>query len=187
MISLTIRCGMPLRFAWMTSREPSWQISGASKSRRSQSGGESLGRLAGRTRKSKSASAVQRSCMVASNTGTVNILGRAGARSYNASIGRIRLICPTQPQANYSGSVSTAHAFHRCWILSGPTGSGKTAFALQLAEHANAEIIAMDSMTLYRGMDIGTAKPSTEERRRLHHHLLDVLDPWESASVAWWL
>jgi len=83
--------------------------------------------------------------------------------------------------------VSTAHAFHRCWILSGPTGSGKTAFALQLAEHANAEIIAMDSMTLYRGMDIGTAKPSTEERRRLPHHLLDVLDPWESASVAWWL
>ena len=45
----------------------------------------------------------------------------------------------------------------------------------------------MDSMALYRGMDIGTAKPSTEQRRRIPHHLIDVLDPWESASVAWWL
>jgi tRNA dimethylallyltransferase len=83
--------------------------------------------------------------------------------------------------------VTTLHPFHRCWILSGPTGSGKSAFALRLAEQANAEIIAMDSMTLYRGMDIGTAKPSAEECRRVPHHLLDVLDPWESASVAWWL
>src|SRR5207253_3094107 len=40
---------------------------------------------------------------------------------------------------------------------------------------------------VYRGMDIGTAKPSAEERRRVPHHLIDVLDPWESASVAWWL
>ena len=45
----------------------------------------------------------------------------------------------------------------------------------------------MDSMTLYRGMDIGTAKPSAEDRQRVRHHLLDVLDPWQSASVAWWL
>jgi tRNA dimethylallyltransferase len=42
-------------------------------------------------------------------------------------------------------------------------------------------------MALYRGMDVGTAKPTAEERRRVPHHLLDVLDPWESASVAWWL
>ena len=44
----------------------------------------------------------------------------------------------------------------------------------------------MDSMTLYRGMDIGTAKPSPVEQKQVPHHLLDVLDPWESASVAWW-
>jgi tRNA dimethylallyltransferase len=81
----------------------------------------------------------------------------------------------------------SAQPFDRCWILSGPTGSGKSQFALQLAEYANAEIIAMDSMTLYRGMDIGTAKPSAEERRLVPHHLLDALEPWESASVAWWL
>jgi tRNA dimethylallyltransferase len=45
----------------------------------------------------------------------------------------------------------------------------------------------MDSMTLYRGMDVGTAKPTPAERARVPHHLLDVLDPWESASLAWWL
>lgn len=73
------------------------------------------------------------------------------------------------------------------YILTGPTGSGKTSLALDLAERLGAEIIALDSMTLYRGMDVGTAKPTAEERRRVPHHLLDVLDPWESASVAWWL
>src|SRR5213593_4716780 len=73
------------------------------------------------------------------------------------------------------------------YVLAGPTGSGKTALGLDLAERLGAKIIAMDSMTLYRGMDVGTAKPTAEERRRVPHHLLDVLDPWESASVAWWL
>ncbi len=72
-------------------------------------------------------------------------------------------------------------------VLAGPTASGKTALALRLAEACRAEIIALDSMTLYRGMDIGTAKPNLEERQRIPHHLIDVLDPWEDASVAWWL
>src|SRR5262245_5214613 len=73
------------------------------------------------------------------------------------------------------------------WVLTGPTGSGKSEFALRLADTWNAEIVAMDSMTLYRGMDIGTAKPSIEDRRRVAHHLIDALEPWESATVAWWL
>jgi tRNA dimethylallyltransferase len=77
--------------------------------------------------------------------------------------------------------------FHNALILTGPTASGKTALALELAGSLDAEIVAMDSMTLYRGMDIGTAKPTAEERRRVPHHLLDVLDPDEPASVAWWL
>jgi len=77
--------------------------------------------------------------------------------------------------------------FSNALILTGPTGSGKTALALELAERLNAEIIAADSMTLYRGMDIGTAKPTAVEQARIRHHLLDVLDPSESASVAWWL
>src|SRR5918912_3258518 len=77
--------------------------------------------------------------------------------------------------------------FSRALILTGPTGSGKTRLGVELAERLNAEIVSMDSMALYRGMDIGTAKPGPEERRRVPHHLIDVLDPWESASVAWWL
>ena len=77
--------------------------------------------------------------------------------------------------------------FANALILAGPTASGKTALALELAERLNAEIVALDSMTLYRSMDIGTAKPSLEERARVPHHLIDVLDPWESGNVAWWL
>jgi tRNA dimethylallyltransferase len=83
--------------------------------------------------------------------------------------------------------VPSPDVFRNAIVLTGPTGSGKSALALTLAERLGAEIIAMDSMTLYRGMDIGTAKPSPEDRRRVPHHLIDMLDPWESASVAWWL
>jgi tRNA dimethylallyltransferase len=71
-------------------------------------------------------------------------------------------------------------------VLTGPTGAGKSALALELAAALNAEIIALDSMTLYRGLDIGTAKPTWAERAQVPHHLLDVLEPWESANVAWW-
>lgn len=79
------------------------------------------------------------------------------------------------------------HPFHDALVLTGPTGSGKSAIALELAVELGAEIVALDSMTLYRGMDLGTAKPTLEERARVPHHLIDVLDPWESANVAWWL
>ncbi len=76
--------------------------------------------------------------------------------------------------------------FHNVRILTGPTGSGKSQLGVELAERLGAEIISMDSMALYRGMDIGTAKPTDAQRQRVRHHLIDVLDPWESASVAWW-
>src|SRR5438552_6704119 len=81
----------------------------------------------------------------------------------------------------------TPDTFRNCLILTGPTGSGKSQLALELAPLLDAEIVCMDSMTLYRGMDVGTAKPTPAQRGRVPHHLLDVLDPWESASVAWWL
>ncbi len=78
-------------------------------------------------------------------------------------------------------------AFADALVLTGPTGSGKSAVALELADRLGAEVVAMDSMTVYRGMDIGTAKPTAAERARVRHHLIDALDPWESADVAWWL
>src|SRR6059036_3474861 len=81
----------------------------------------------------------------------------------------------------------TPDTFHNALILTGPTGSGKSVLAVEVAERVGAEIVSMDSMALYRGMDVGTAKPDADQRRRVPHHLIDVLDPWESASVAWWL
>jgi tRNA dimethylallyltransferase len=74
--------------------------------------------------------------------------------------------------------------FHQAIYLTGPTASGKSAVGLALARRQSAEILAMDSMTLYRGMDIGTAKPSAGDRRAVRHHLIDVIDPWENSSVA---
>lgn len=71
----------------------------------------------------------------------------------------------------------------RRYFLLGPTASGKTAVSLALARHLDAEILSLDSMLVYRGMDIGTAKPSAEERGAVPHHLIDVVDPSEEYSV----
>ena len=71
-----------------------------------------------------------------------------------------------------------------CWYLTGPTASGKTAVALEMARRLDAEIISLDSMALYRGMDIGTAKPTAAERATVPHHLIDVIEPHEEYSVA---
>ena len=72
----------------------------------------------------------------------------------------------------------------RCWFLAGATASGKTGVSLELAEAIDAEIISMDSMAIYRGMDVGTAKPSAEQRSRVAHHLIDVCDPNENFSTS---
>jgi tRNA dimethylallyltransferase len=68
--------------------------------------------------------------------------------------------------------------------LVGPTASGKTEASVRLAESLHAEIVCVDSMLVYRGMDVGTAKPSVEQRSCVPHHLLDVADPTEPFSVA---
>ncbi len=67
--------------------------------------------------------------------------------------------------------------------IMGPTASGKTAAALAIAEQIPSEIISVDSALVYREMNIGTAKPTDEERARVPHHLIDILDPLESYSV----
>ena len=68
-------------------------------------------------------------------------------------------------------------------FLMGPTASGKSTLAVQLAQALNGEIISVDSALVYRGMDIGTAKPSLEERGGIPHHLIDILDPAEAFST----
>ncbi|HZA83934.1 MAG TPA: tRNA (adenosine(37)-N6)-dimethylallyltransferase MiaA [Actinomycetes bacterium] len=68
--------------------------------------------------------------------------------------------------------------------LVGPTASGKTALALELAPRLGAEVVSADAMLVYRGMDVGTAKPTREERARVPHHLVDLVDPGEEFSVA---
>jgi tRNA dimethylallyltransferase len=77
-----------------------------------------------------------------------------------------------------------ATADHRTLILTGPTATGKTALALALAAHLPIEIISVDSALVYRGMDIGTAKPSAAELDQVPHHLIDIIDPTDSYSAA---
>ncbi len=68
-------------------------------------------------------------------------------------------------------------------IIAGPTAVGKTEASILLAREQGAEIVSADSMQIYRGMDIGTAKPTAEERRLVYHHLIDVADPAQPYSV----
>src|SRR5215210_4509145 len=71
--------------------------------------------------------------------------------------------------------------------LVGPTASGKSALALELAQRApDVELVSVDAMQVYRGMDVGTAKPTPEEQAAVRHHLLDLAEPAESFSVAEW-
>ena len=69
-------------------------------------------------------------------------------------------------------------------VISGPTASGKTALAVELALRHNGEVVSADSMQIYRRMDIGTAKPTPEEMEGVPHHMLDVAEPEENFSVA---
>jgi tRNA dimethylallyltransferase len=69
-------------------------------------------------------------------------------------------------------------------LLAGPTAAGKSQIALELAEKLDGEIVSVDSMQVYRGLDVGTAKPSKEDRARVAHHLIDVAEPGESFDAA---
>ena len=72
---------------------------------------------------------------------------------------------------------------NRVIILLGPTGVGKTGVSILLAKELKTEIISADSMQIYRHMDIGTAKPSKEERTIVKHHMIDIVNPWKSYST----
>jgi len=71
-----------------------------------------------------------------------------------------------------------------CWYLTGPTASGKTRLGIELAKRLDAEIIALDSMSVYREMDVGTAKPNAQQRAEVPHHLIDIVAPDEEYSLS---
>src|SRR6266568_2188244 len=85
------------------------------------------------------------------------------------------MVGPVAPQAGHRPRVA---------VLVGPTAVGKTALAIELAEALSAEIVSADSRYLYRGLDIGAAKPSAIERKRVPHHLIDVTTPDRPWSLA---
>ncbi|MDK9717112.1 MAG: tRNA (adenosine(37)-N6)-dimethylallyltransferase MiaA [Trichlorobacter sp.] len=72
----------------------------------------------------------------------------------------------------------------RLLVIAGPTASGKSALALDLAEQLEGEIICVDSLTVYRGLEIGSAKPTPEQRQRIPHHLLDICEPTDPFTAA---
>lgn len=71
-----------------------------------------------------------------------------------------------------------------CWFLTGATASGKSTLSIPLARELDAEIISLDSMAIYRGMTIGTAKPSLEQQQQVPHHMIDLLEPNQTYSVS---
>ncbi len=86
-----------------------------------------------------------------------------------------RLVAAMSPARTAEGGLAASEPL--AVLLLGPTGSGKTALSLELGERFGGEIVSCDSVAVYRGMDLGTAKPTQAERARLPHHLIDVADP----------
>ena len=84
---------------------------------------------------------------------------------------------------NYQ-AIPVSEITKRCWFLAGATASGKSVVSLELADRINAEIVSMDSMAIYRLMDVGTAKPTAEQRAAVPHHLVDIVDPDEMFSTS---
>ena len=84
-------------------------------------------------------------------------------------------------------SKSTSEAYNGpVIVIVGPTGSGKTGVAIEIAKEIGGEIISADSRAIYKGMDIGTAKPTTEEQNEVPHFGIDLVEPGERFTVADW-
>ena len=88
-----------------------------------------------------------------------------------------RLVAPVSIACSGPYLTIAARCSRWPWCILGPTGSGKTALSLELAERFNGEIVSCDSVAVYRGMELGTAKPTLGERARVPHHLIDVTTP----------
>ena len=95
-----------------------------------------------------------------------------------------RFVCYTQASMPTEGDEREGRRAVRPVAIVGPTAVGKTAVGIEVAERLQAEIISADSMAIYRGMDIGTAKPAPEEREQVRFHMLDVVDPDQPFTVA---
>ncbi|KAI4322998.1 hypothetical protein L6164_022642 [Bauhinia variegata] len=95
---------------------------------------------------------------------------------------RVSLSCPRRLLATAS-AVSQAKKKEKVIVVSGPTGAGKSRLALELAKRLNGEIISADSVQVYQGLDIGSAKPSPSDRKEIPHHLVNILHPSEDYSV----
>src|SRR6266516_3845538 len=93
-------------------------------------------------------------------------------------------MAPDSPLPSSLFPLPSSPSFLRPFLLAGPTAVGKSEIALLLAEKIGGEIISVDSMQVYRGMDIGTAKPSAAERERVAHHLIDLVEVTESFDAA---
>ena len=92
---------------------------------------------------------------------------------------------PLVPPANApTADVPSPRTRH--WVVTGPTAAGKTGLAIELAERHDLEVLSMDSMAVYRHMDVGTAKPTAAERERVAHHLVDLVEPTETFDTARW-
>jgi tRNA dimethylallyltransferase len=88
---------------------------------------------------------------------------------------------------NHRGADTFPPLVDQAIVLTGPTAAGKSAVAVALAERIGGEILSLDSIAVYRGMDIGTAKPALQDRHRVAHHLIDVVEPTQEFSVACYL
>ena len=122
--------------------------------------------------------------MVAGGGGDLRLVARAHQSEVDFSSGVVAVVTPARTanllEANISGTIDPKpESLPLAVLILGPTGSGKTALSLDLAERFGGEIVSCDSVAVYRGMDLGTAKPTLAERERVPHYLIDVAEPVE--------
>jgi len=101
--------------------------------------------------------------------------------------GPSKIAAATPPAGREAPCPAAPRLDRDCWILTGPTASGKTSLAIALARRMDAEIVSVDSMAVYAGLDVGTAKPTAVERSAVPHHGIDLVAASQPFSVAQWL